>query len=158
MSIERRPWVGAAFRISRVGHVVLRVRDVDASCAFYCDVLGLREVARGEFGEGTMVFLSTGENHHDLALVQGDPSADRQSIGLHHVAFKIGDAVSELATAKADIDARGIPVHAMFDFRVSKALIVSDPDGNAVELYVDSHPEEWRTNPAAVASAAPLDL
>ena len=105
-----------------------------------------------------MVFLSAGENHHDLALVQGDPDADRQSIGLHHVAFKIGDSLSELATAKADIEAKDIPVHATFDFRVSKALVVSDPDGNAVELYIDSHPEEWRTNPAAVASAAPLDL
>jgi catechol-2,3-dioxygenase len=150
--------VATAFRISRVGHVVLRVRDIDASCAFYRDVLGLRDVARGDFGEGTMVFLSTGENHHDIALVQGDPGGDRPSIGLHHIAFKIGDSVGELAAAKADLDARGVPVHALFDFRVSKALIVSDPDGNAVELYVDSHPEEWRTNPAAVASAAPLEL
>ena len=150
--------MAAAFRISRVGHVALRVRDVDASCAFYCDVLGLREVARGDFGEGTMVFLSTGENHHDVALVHGDPNGDREPNGLHHIAFKIGDAVDELVTAKADLDAKRIPVHAMFDFGVSKALIVSEPDGNAVELYVDSHPEEWRTNPAAVASAAPLDL
>jgi catechol-2,3-dioxygenase len=52
----------------------------------------------------------------------------------------------------------GVPVPATFDFRVSQALIVSDPDGNAVELYVDAQPEEWRTNPAAVASAAPLAL
>ncbi len=49
-------------------------------------------------------------------------------------------------------------MHAAFDFRVSKALIVSDPDGNAVELYVDTHPEEWRVDPSAVASAAPLNL
>lgn len=150
--------MGAAFRISRVGHVVLRVRDVDASSVFYCDVLGLREVGRGEFGEGTMVFLSTGDSHHDLALVQGDPNADRPSIGLHHFAFKIGDALSELAAAKADLEAKGVPVYATFDFRVSKALIVGDPDGNSVELYVDSHPEEWRTNPSVVASAAPLSL
>ncbi len=150
--------MSAPFQILRVGHVVLRVRDVDASSAFYCDVLGLREVARGEFGEGTMAFLSTGGNHHDLALVQGDPNAERQSIGLHHFAFKIGDDVSQLAAAKIELEGKGVVIHATFDFRVSKALIVSDPDGNAVELYVDSHPEEWRTNPAAVASAAPLVL
>jgi catechol 2,3-dioxygenase len=88
--------VGAAFRVERVGHVVLRVRDVDASTAFYRDVLGLREVGRGEFGEGTMVFLSTGDNHHDLALVQGDAEGERQSIGLHHFAFKIGDDLAQL--------------------------------------------------------------
>lgn len=148
----------ATFRISRVGHVVLRVRDVQDSLAFYRDALGLREVGRGEFGEGLMVFLSTGDNHHDLALVQGDAGAPRGSIGLHHFAFKIGDTLDELVAAKANLDAGGVVVHATFDFRVSKALIVSDPDGNAVELYVDMLPEEWRVDPSVVASAAPLDL
>jgi catechol-2,3-dioxygenase len=147
-----------AFRISRVGHVVLRVRDVEQSLAFYTDGLGLREVGRGEFGEGLMVFLSTGDNHHDLALVQGGPEEPRGPIGLHHFAFKIGDRLDELVAAKADLDARGVVVHAAFDFRVSKALIVSDPDGNTIELYVDMHPEEWRSDPSAVASAAPLIL
>ncbi len=66
--------------------------------------------------------------------------------------------LSELAAAKADLEAKGVPVYATFDFRVSKALIVGDPDGNSVELYVDSHPEEWRSNPSVVASAAPLSL
>jgi catechol-2,3-dioxygenase len=150
--------VSAPFQISRIGHVVLRVRDVDASSEFYCDVMGLREVARGDFGEGTMAFLSSGNTHHDLALVQGDPNAARESLGLHHFAFKIGDDISQLAAAKTQLEGKGVVIHATFDFRVSKSLIVSDPDGNAVELYVDSHPEEWRTNPAAVASAAPLLL
>ena len=150
--------MSAPFRISKVGHVVLRVRDVEDSLAFYRDVLGLREVGRGEFGEGLMVFLSTGHNHHDLALVQGDADAPRGSIGLHHFAFKIGDTLDELVAAKANLDARGVVVHAAFDFRVSKALIVADPDGNAVELYVDTHPEEWRADPSAVVSAAPLNL
>ena len=151
------PNVRSAIRISRVGHVVLWARDVEASSAFYCDVLGLREVGRGDFGEGTMVFLSTGDNHHDLALVQGEAGSASHD-ALHHFAFKIGDTFEQLLAAKAELDAKGVPVHAAFDFRVSKALIVSDPDGNTVELYVDTHPEEWRTNPAAVASAAPLTL
>ena len=150
--------MGAPFQILRVGHIVLRVRDLDVSSAFYCDILGLREVARAEFGEGPMAFLSTGDNHHDLALVQGDPNAERPTIGLHHFAFKIGDDVSQLVSAKANLEGKGVVIHAAFDFRVSKALLVSDPDGNAVELYVDSHPEEWRTNPEVVASAAPLVL
>ena len=146
------------FRISRVGHVVLRVRDVEQSLAFYTDELGLREVGRGEFGEGLMVFLSTGDNHHDIALVQGVPTAAGGPIGLHHFAFKVGDSFDELVAAKTYLDAQGVVVHAAFDFRVSKALIVSDPDDNTIELYVDVHPEEWRTDPSAVASAAPLHL
>jgi catechol 2,3-dioxygenase len=150
--------MSAAFHISKVGHVVLRVRNVEESLAFYRDLLGLQEVGRGEFGEGLMVFLSTGNNHHDLALVQGDAGASNEPTGLHHFAFKIGDRMDELVAAKADLDARSVAVHATFDFRVSKALIVSDPDGNAVELYVDVHPEEWRADPSAVASAAPLNL
>lgn len=147
-----------AFRISRVGHVVLRVRDVEESLAFYGDALGLHEVGRGDFGEGLMVFLSTGDSHHDLALVQGEAAAPRGPIGLHHFAFKIGDSLDELVAAKTDLEARGIVVHATFDFRVSKALILSDPDDNTVELYVDMHPEEWRADPSAVANAAPLSL
>jgi catechol 2,3-dioxygenase len=150
--------MNTAFQISKVGHVVLRVRDVNESLEFYLGVLGLREVGRGEFGEGLMVFLSTGQSHHDLALVQGDPDAQRGSIGLHHFAFNIGDSLHELVAAKEDLDARGVVVHATFDFRVSKALIMSDPDDNTVELYVDMHPEEWRAEPSAVASAAPLNL
>lgn len=133
----------------------VRVMRADRRGHFHCaDPV----VERGEFGEGLMVFLSTGESHHDLALVQGDPDAQTGSIGLHHFAFKIGDSLQELVAAKEDLDARGVPVHATFDFRVSKALIVSDPDGNTVELYVDSHPEEWRAEPSVVASAAPLNL
>ena len=52
--------------VSKVGHVVLRVRALDPSLAFYCDALGLREVARRDFGEGPMAFLSTGNAHHDF--------------------------------------------------------------------------------------------
>jgi catechol 2,3-dioxygenase len=105
-----------------------------------------------------MVFLSTGDSHHDLALVQGGSDGSRGPIGLHHFAFKIGDTLDELVAAKADLDTRNVTVHAAFDFRVSKALILSDPDGNTVELYVDMHPEEWREEPSAVANAAPLNL
>ena len=54
--------------VSKVGHVVLRVRDLDRSLAFYFGDLGLREVARRDFGEGPMAFLSSGNSHHDIAL------------------------------------------------------------------------------------------
>ena len=56
--------------IRKVGHIVLRVRSHDASRAFYCGVLGLTEVAERDFGEGPMIFLSSGETHHDITLVE----------------------------------------------------------------------------------------
>jgi catechol 2,3-dioxygenase len=147
-----------AVAISKVGHLVLRVADVDRSCRFYCGVLGLTEVARGDFGEGMMVFLSTGNAHHDLALVETRPEALRVGNGLHHFACKIGDSVEALSAAKAQLEAEGVPIHGMLDFRVSQAIFLQDPDGHLIELYVDAHPEEWRSDPTLVASASPLDL
>lgn len=58
------------FSVSKVGHIVLRVSDFDRALEFYSGVLGLREVARRDFGEGPMVFLSSGNSHHDIALVE----------------------------------------------------------------------------------------
>ena len=59
-----------AVKVRKVGHVVLRVESLPRSLDFYSSVLGLREVARRDFGEGPMVFLTSGDTHHDLALVE----------------------------------------------------------------------------------------
>jgi catechol 2,3-dioxygenase len=144
-------------RVARVGHVVLRVRDLDASLRFYRDVLGLSEVARRDFGEGPMVFLSSGAAHHDLALVEtgaGIQAGNR----LHHFALKIGDARTDLADAKAELDARGCTIHMALDHHVSQGLYVTDPDGNLIELYVDADPELWHRDPTEVANSDPLEL
>ena len=66
--------------VSRVGHLVLRVSHLRRSLAFY-EMLGLREVARRDFGEGPMAFLSTGNAHHDLALVEADGRSPGPLIG-----------------------------------------------------------------------------
>lgn len=148
-----------SIRVQRVGHVVLKVRSLERAVAFYRDVLGLREVARFR---GNMVFFSaTGESHHDLALLEvGDdaPSPGRDAVGLFHVALKIGDRLEELKAAKAMLDAAGVRVTALQDHRVSQSIYLTDPDGNALELYVDADPAIWRQDPAAVAAAGPLTL
>ena len=56
--------------VRKVGHVVLKVRDLERSAAFYRDVIGLKEVARGQFTAKMVFFSATGENHHDLALAE----------------------------------------------------------------------------------------
>jgi catechol 2,3-dioxygenase len=142
--------------VERVGHVVLRVRNLADSLRFYEDVLGLHEVARRDFGEGPMAFLSTGNAHHDIAVVEtGEPVTDR---GLHHFALKVGDSLDDLAATKRHIEARGCTIHMALDHHVSQGLYVSDPDGHLIELYVDADPALWHADPTEVAHSDPLTL
>jgi catechol 2,3-dioxygenase len=148
-------------RVEGVGHVVLKVSDVERSLGFYRDALGLTEVARAEFGDGAMVFLSTGDNHHDVALVEVGPDARRpegSDIGLYHVALKIGNDLDTLRAAKAHLEACGVDIQWVADHTVSQSIYIADPDGNNVELFVDGDPATWRADPATVATAARLEL
>ena len=145
-------------KVQGVGHVVLKVRDLERAVGFYAGVLGLREVARFP---GRMVFFSAGPNHHDLAVltVGGEaPSPPESAVGLAHVALKIGDSLDELREAKALLDARAVPIRGIRDHRVSQSIYVDDPDGNTVELYVDGDPAIWADDPTTVATVKPLAL
>lgn len=150
-----------SIEVMGVGHVVLKVTDLDRSLAFYCTALGLTEVARGDFGDGTMVFLSSGRNHHDVGLVEVASDArrpDGSDIGLYHVALKIGNDLDALRAAKAHLEASGVTIQWVGDHRVSQSLYVADPDGNNIELFVDADPAIWRDDPTSVAHAVSLDL
>ena len=126
--------------------------------SFYCGVLGLNNVARRDFGEGPMVFLSSGNSHHDIALVEAAAAGFASGDGLHHFALKVGDSLEELATVKRDLAAQGVTVHMALDHRVSQGLYVSDPDGNLIELYVDADDKLWHDDPSLVANSDPLTL
>lgn len=108
-----------SLRVHRVGHVVLRVRSIEASLPFYSGVLGLREVARRDFGEGPMVFLSTGQSHHDLALVEIGTVPGPGP--LHHLALKVGDSLADLAAAKRSVEDDGVSVHMMLTTTSARA-------------------------------------
>ncbi len=137
---------------------MLRVRSLERALPFY-QRLGLREVARGDFGEGLTVFLSTGATHHDVALVETDaPGGRKGGTHLHHLAFKIGDAVGQLWSAKRELEAIGTPILMALDHRVSQGLYVLDPDGNLIELYVDAPEAPWRADPKLVANSVALSL
>jgi catechol 2,3-dioxygenase len=143
-------------QVQRVGHVVLRVESLQVALRFYTGVLGLREVARRDFGEGPMAFLSSGSAHHDLALVE---TGKRNAPGaLHHVALKVGDDLNELSRVKEELTRSGVTVHTALDHHVSQGLYVSDPDGNLLELYVDADPTIWRDDPSRVANSDPLSV
>lgn len=145
-----------ALSVSKVGHIVLRVGDLDRALAFYTEVLGLREVARRDFGEGPMVFLSSGNSHHDIALVETGRVAHGDN--LHHFALKVGDSLDELAEVRRVLDANHVAVHMALDHQVSQGLYVSDYDGNLIELYVDADQRVWRDDATRVANSDPLTL
>lgn len=145
-------------RVQALGHVVLRVRSLERSVPFYRDALGFREVAR--YGD-SMVFFSLGSNHHDLALMEAGPSAASPapgSVGLYHVAFKVGNSLEELRAFKKHLESRGAPVLGASDHKVSQSLYLKDPDGIEIEVYVDADPSIWKKDPGAVAAIGPLRL
>lgn len=146
-----------AVSVSKVGHIVLRVTDLARSLAFYCNALGLTEVARRDFGEGPMAFLSTGNSHHDIALVEAG-SVRTEGAALHHFALKVGDSLADLEEVQRSLVADGVAVHMTLDHHVSQGLYISDPDGNLIELYVDADEVIWRTDPSQVANSDPLKI
>lgn len=144
----------------RLGHAVIKVSDLERALAFYRDALGLLDVARHG---GDMVFLSSGETHHELALVQveqGEQAGplNRRQVGLHHLAFRVGEHLDVLRAWRDRLQVLGIPILGLSDHRVSQSIYLRDPDGLLIELYVDADPAIWRADPAAVAHVAPLSL
>ena len=145
-------------QIKSLGHAVLKVRNLERSVQFYRDQLGMKEVARIQ---NMMVFFSLGANHHDLGLMQVGESAETpapRSVGLYHLAFKVGDSLDELRACKQYLEKNGIPILGSSDHHVSQSLYIQDPDGIEIELYVDADPAIWRDNPAALATIKPLKL
>lgn len=133
--------------MAELGHVVLYVRDLEKSSAFYREVVGLRQVGRIFNDRGAL--FSGGRTHHELLLLQVDdapgPPQGRR-IGLYHIGWKVGDGMEELRDALHRIEAFGAGIDGLADHTVSQSLYVRDPDGNEVELYVDDPDYDWDKN------------
>jgi catechol 2,3-dioxygenase len=132
--------------VQALGHVVLKVRDLQRSETFYSGVLGLPIISRIS-NPLHMTFFTLG-NHHDFALMKVDehaPSPDKDATGLAHVAFKIGDSTDEFRSVKTELDAAGIAILYEADRAYTKSVHVHDPDGNEIELYIDTS-DTWKTN------------
>ena len=145
-------------KVESLGHVVLKVADLERSEQFYNGVLGMPVCAHLDEQGMKMTFFSLG-NHHDLAIakVSGEEAtAGEQAVGLHHLAFCIGTSLDELIEAKAQLEAAGI-VPTPVDHEVTKSLYFHDPDGHNVEVYVDVS-DVWRKDPQRIAQVQPLKL
>jgi catechol 2,3-dioxygenase len=124
-------------RPQEVGHVVLKVRDLARSTEFYENVLGFRKVA--DYGGRMAFFTATGENHHDIGLMEvgsAAPSPHPAAVGLYHVAIRLQDEDSVRAAYRRLLQSNAEIVGAS-DHGVSRSLYLRDPDGIEIELYAD---------------------
>ncbi len=143
-----------------VGHIHLKVSDLDKSIAFYRDVLGLK--LRQKMGDQA-AFLSAGGYHHHVALntwfSKGGVTPAQGMTGLFHAAF-LYPTRQHLADAVQNVIDAGVPLDGASDHGVSQAVYFRDPDGNGIELYVDHPRNQWpQTSDGALAMVTKrLDL
>ncbi len=128
---------------TRIGHVHLKVADLDRALAFYCDILGMRLMQR----YGTQAaFVSAGGYHHHIGLNTweskgGKPPAPGTT-GLYHTAILYPTRKALADVLKSVVEA-GWPLEGASDHGVSEAIYLRDPDGNGVELYRDREEKDW---------------
>jgi catechol 2,3-dioxygenase len=128
----------------RVGHIHLRVADLDSSIAFYCNALGFNLTA--EWQEIDTAFLAAGDYHHHIRLTAwpsaGGSPPQRRHTGLDHVAF-LYPGRRELAKAVKRLLDQGHPIDHGTDHGASVSVYLADPHGNRIELYYDRPRAEW---------------
>jgi catechol 2,3-dioxygenase len=141
-----------------IGHVHLKVSDLERALAFYRDVLGFEEQQR--WGDQA-AFLSAGGYHHHIGLNTWESQAGpRGTTGLYHAAIRYPDRKALANALKRLVDARW-PLAGASDHGVSVALYLSDPDQNGIELYYDRPRDEWPRpvdGEGVVMSSNPVDL
>ena len=132
---------------TRIGHVHLKVADLDRSLQFYRDLLGFELTMM--YGSQA-AFVSAGGYHHHIGLntweSKGMPKSPRQGVGLYHTAI-LYPKRKDLARIFKRLLEAGYPIAGASDHGVSEAIYLDDPDGNGVELYWDKPKELWPSKP-----------
>ena len=146
---------------ARVGHIHLKVTDLDRAIAFYGGVMGFELTQR--YGDQA-AFLSAGGYHHHIGLntweSKGGSPPPPGTTGLYHFAIRYPSRAALADALKRLVDNR-IPISGASDHGVSEAIYLNDPDGNGIELYRDRPRDEWPMAPDGKGVAMvsrPLDL
>ena len=144
-----------------IGHIHLKVSDIERALAFYHGVLGFDIVAR--VGDHA-AFVSAGGYHHHIGLntwhSRGAPPPPTRATGLYHFAIRYPTR-RDLAVAVVRVIQAGVPLHGASDHGISEAIYLADPDGNGIELMWDRPREVWPRNADGsllIAMADPLDV
>jgi len=143
--------------VKELGHLVLYVRNLERSAAFYREVLGWHQLPLHGTGFPAAAFSApSGRTHHELLLIEvGEDAAavaPGRRVGLYHFGLKIGDSDDDLREALRTVQAAGTTVVGASDHTVTHSLYILDPDGNEIELYVDVPGVDWRSDPELVFS------
>jgi catechol 2,3-dioxygenase len=145
---------------ARIGHVHLKISDIQRSLDFYCGLLGFELTTT--YGEDA-AFISAGGYHHHIGLnvwySKGAPPAPRNSTGLFHIAIRYPTR-KDLAIIFLRLQEAGYPVSGASDHGVSEALYLEDPDKNGIELYWDKPEDQWPKKPDGTLEmyTKPLDI
>lgn len=147
--------------VKELGHIVLYVSDIDASVAFYRDVLGFNMVLGDKPGMPVAMF-SSGRTHHELLLIEvgkgAQPIPAGRRVGMYHFGLKVGDTDDELREVLAQLQAAGVQLAGASDHTMTHSLYLFDPDGNELELYVDVPGVDWNDMANLAAPTKPLRL
>jgi len=150
--------------VRELGHLVLYVRDVSRSAAFYRDVLGWRQVLPEPASDAIgIAAFSSGRTHHELLLIEVGADAAAipagRRVGLYHFGLNVGESDDDLRAALEAVQEAGATVVGASDHTVTHSLYILDPDGNEIELYVDVPGVDWKAEPALIGAAIrPLKL
>jgi catechol 2,3-dioxygenase len=148
--------------VKELGHIVLYVRDLERSIAFYRDVLGWHQIPSPSGPGFPAAAFTSGRTHHELLLIEvgedAAPQPQGRHVGLYHFGLKVGDSDDELREALRQVQAAGVQVVGLSDHTVSHSLYILDPDGNELELYVDVAGVDWSDPGAVLAPVRPLRL
>ena len=143
----------------RIGHVVLKVRNLERAKKFYAEVMGL-EVMKVEPSIKMAFFASNGRDHHEIAAIEIDanvPDSQASGVGLSHLAFRLRDE-AHLRAAYTDLKEHGVKIISAVNHGVTKSIYFRDPDGHLLEVYCDGLPEELAKFPDPYMGMGPLDF
>lgn len=142
--------------IQRVGHAVLKMRDLEAAKRFYGGILGMKISSESP----QAIFFRFNEYHHDIGVFKVPETAEApkaNQVGLLHIALVV-DSQESLVEIHDHLKEQGIKIEATLDHGMTRSLYVYDPEGNAIEIYCEVPGYDWHTHDDFVGYLKPFDI